>query len=182
MRRINNQKGFTLVEIAIVLVIIGLLLGALLKGQEMIKSAKIKRVVKQADEIRAAALTYEDLQRYLPGDDPAPILPGVAGNGNGQIAGAGEIAQVFIHLQAKNLIAGSYTVANPSPTHALGGTASISWVAVQGLTTHWIQFTTMPGTDAQTIDTSYDDGNYLTGSIRGSAAYTTATVTLSTQF
>lgn len=180
MRRTNNQKGFTLVEIAIVLVIIGLLLGALLKGTEMIKSAKIKRVVKQADEIRAAALTYEDQQRYLPGDDLVPLAPGVAGNGNGQIAG-GEIAQVFIHLQAKNLIAGSYTVA-PYPTHALGGQVSISWVAVQGLTTHWIQFTTMPGTDAQTIDTSYDDGVFTTGSIRGSAAYTTATVTLSMQF
>ncbi|MEO1925761.1 MAG: prepilin-type N-terminal cleavage/methylation domain-containing protein, partial [Gammaproteobacteria bacterium] len=38
--RINKQKGFTLVEIAIVLVIIGLLLGGILKGQELISSAR----------------------------------------------------------------------------------------------------------------------------------------------
>lgn len=179
----KNQKGFTLVEIAIVLVIIGLLLGALLKGQEMIKAAKIKRVVRQADEIRAAALTYEDLQRYLPGDDPAP-LAGTPGNGNGQIAAgaASEQGQVFIHLQAKNLISGSYTAANPYPTHALGGTVSLLWVAVQGLTTHWIQFITVPGAEAQSIDTAYDDGNYLTGGIRGSGIYTGVTVTLSMEF
>src|SRR5256712_1845394 len=41
----NRQQGFTLVEIAIVLVIIGLLLGGILKGQEMITQAKIKNVI-----------------------------------------------------------------------------------------------------------------------------------------
>ena len=40
----NRQSGFTLVEIAIVLVIIGLLLGGVLKGQELITQAKIKNV------------------------------------------------------------------------------------------------------------------------------------------
>ena len=40
----NKQSGFTLVEIAIVLVIIGLLLGGVLKGQELINSAKVKNL------------------------------------------------------------------------------------------------------------------------------------------
>jgi len=174
----KNQKGFTLVEIAIVLVIIGLLIGALLKGQEMIKSAKIKRVVKQGDELRAAALTYQDLYKYLPGDDPNGTP---AGNGNGQITPAAEYAAFFDHLQAKNLIAGDYTT-TPYPAHAFGGTVWVYWVAVQGKTTHWIQDSNMPGEVAQIIDTSYDDGNYLTGSIRGSGVYTGAAVTLSMEF
>ena len=40
----RNQSGFTLIEIAIVLVIIGLLLGGVLKGQELINSAKVKNL------------------------------------------------------------------------------------------------------------------------------------------
>ena len=176
----KNQKGFTLVEIAIVLVIIGLLIGALLKGQEMIKSAKIKRVVKQADELRAAALTYQDLYRYLPGDDPNGTP---AGDGNGQIGTTAEREAFFDHLQAKNLISGDYsTAANVYPHHAFGGTVWVYWTTVQGKTTHWVQYANMPGEIAQIIDTQYDDGNYQTGSIRGSAAYTTAAITLSIEF
>jgi prepilin-type N-terminal cleavage/methylation domain-containing protein len=182
MRRMTSQKGFTLVEIAIVLVIIGLLLGALLKGQEMISSAKIKRVVKQADEIRAAALTYQDLYKYLPGDDPATVGLQV-GNGDGLVAaGANEQADVFVDLAAKNLVSGTYTAARPYPTHAFGGQIWLVYAAVQGKTTQWIQYQNIPGDRAQIIDTTYDDGNFATGSIRGSGAYTGATVTLSNEF
>ena len=51
-----KQKGFTLVEIAIVLVIIGLLLGGILKGQEMITQAKIKNIVNDFNGITAATI------------------------------------------------------------------------------------------------------------------------------
>ena len=63
------QGGFTLVEIAIVLVIIGLLLGGILKGQEMITQAKIKNVVNDFNGITAAVNSYQDRYRALPGDD-----------------------------------------------------------------------------------------------------------------
>src|SRR3990172_13439298 len=87
------QKGFTLVEIAIVLVIIGLLLGGILKGQEMITQAKIKNVVADFSGISAAYYGYQDRYRAIPGDDPnaatrwstAPAA--TAGNGNGVVAG-----------------------------------------------------------------------------------------------
>ena len=65
----TKQAGFTLVEIAIVLVIIGLLLGGILKGQEMITQAKIKNVVNDFNGITAAVNSYQDRYRQLPGDD-----------------------------------------------------------------------------------------------------------------
>src|ERR1700674_5205343 len=64
-----SQSGFTLVEIAIVLVIIGLLLGGILKGQEMITQAKIKNIVNDFNGITAAINSYQDRYRSLPGDD-----------------------------------------------------------------------------------------------------------------
>ena len=63
------QQGFTLVEIAIVLVIIGLLLGGILKGQEMITQAKIKNVIGDFSGISAAFYGYQDRYRQIPGDD-----------------------------------------------------------------------------------------------------------------
>ncbi len=71
MRRAGRQaqSGFTLVEIAIVLVIIGLLLGGVLKGQELIEQSKIKRVVNDFNNISAAFATYQDRYKALPGDD-----------------------------------------------------------------------------------------------------------------
>ena len=80
------QKGFTLVEIAIVLVIIGLLLGGILKGQEMITQAKIKNAVSDFSGISAAYYGYQDRYRALPGDDPNAATRwsgAISGGGNG---------------------------------------------------------------------------------------------------
>ena len=65
----RRQAGFTLVEIAIVLVIIGLLLGGVLKGQELITQAKIKNVANDFNGISAAIYGYQDRYKQLPGDD-----------------------------------------------------------------------------------------------------------------
>lgn len=65
----RHQTGFTLVEIAIVLVIIGLLLGGVLKGQELINSAKAKAVVNDFRNVSVMINTYLDRFRALPGDD-----------------------------------------------------------------------------------------------------------------
>ncbi|MCD6043315.1 MAG: hypothetical protein K0R40_2918, partial [Burkholderiales bacterium] len=89
----RKSHGFTLVEIAIVLVIIGLLLGGILKGQEMITQAKIKNVIADYSGVSAAYHGYQDRYRAIPGDDPnaqtrwAVAPAAVSGNGNGIVAG-----------------------------------------------------------------------------------------------
>jgi prepilin-type N-terminal cleavage/methylation domain-containing protein len=65
----SKQTGFTLIEIAIVLVIIGLLLGGVLKGQELINSAKVKNLATDFKNIPVYIYGYQDKFRALPGDD-----------------------------------------------------------------------------------------------------------------
>ena len=68
MQRIRNQKGFTLIELSIVLVIIGIILGAVLKGQELINNSKAKRIQSDLKGIEAMIWTYYDRKGRFPGD------------------------------------------------------------------------------------------------------------------
>ena len=87
----SKQSGFTLVEIAIVLVIVGLLLGGVLKGQELITSGKAKALYADKTAIQTAVNTYQDRFRALPGDDGAAggrftgLACGVAGAGGSAV-------------------------------------------------------------------------------------------------
>ena len=65
----RNQSGFTLIEIAIVLVIIGLLLGGVMKGQELINSAKVKNLASDFKNTALYIYSYQDKYKALPGDD-----------------------------------------------------------------------------------------------------------------
>ena len=64
----TKQGGFTLVEIAIVLVIIGLLLGGILKGQELINNAKVRSVADRQNSLKASWYSFRDRYSYGPGD------------------------------------------------------------------------------------------------------------------
>lgn len=67
----KKASGFTLIELAIVLVIIGLLLGGVLKGQELINSAKAKSLAADFKNVQVYVYGYQDKYRALPGDDAA---------------------------------------------------------------------------------------------------------------
>ena len=114
-KQLNGQQGFTLIEIAIVLVIIGLLLGGVLKGQELINTARVRALNNSVDGITAAWFSFQDRYRAFPGDylasKAAVNLKGVTagGNGNGQVAIGAETGLVWVHLQAAGYITGGYT-------------------------------------------------------------------------
>ena len=64
----GDKRGFTLVELAIVLVIIGIILGAILKGQALIQNARAKRVLDDMKGLEAMVWTYYDRYGVFPGD------------------------------------------------------------------------------------------------------------------
>jgi len=68
MLKVKGSKGFTLVEMAIVLVIIGLLLGAVLRGSQVVRNARVKSLENDLRGYYAAVYTFMDKNGRLPGD------------------------------------------------------------------------------------------------------------------
>jgi len=103
IHKAQRQGGFTLVELAVVLLIIGLIVGGILRGQELISSAQLNAVQTDLNEIRTATNTFQDKFVALPGDFSQPELVsdvaqasnegGDAGDGNGRIDVGARVAQ-----------------------------------------------------------------------------------------
>ena len=192
----NNQSGFTLVEIAIVLVIIGLLLGGVLKGQELINSAKVKNFATDFRNIPLFIYGYQDKFKALPGDDSkvndhlggvatsagVTLLQPTAGTlGNGRIEGnynstaAGDESVAFWqHVRLANLASGATGFATPAtdmPTNADGGKIGVQSTApITGMTgSYFVCSEAIQGKFAKQIDITLDDGNTAGGSVRVAA-------------
>jgi len=115
----SKQGGFTLIEIAIVLVIIGLLLGGVLKGQELINTARVRSLNNTVDGITAAWFSFQDRYRAYPGDYPlattnlpTPVVAMANGDGNGLVDTTGERSHAWVQLQAAGYITGNFNGAN----------------------------------------------------------------------
>ena len=222
----SRQAGFTLVEIAIVLVIIGLLLGGVLKGQELINSAKVKNFATDFRNVPLFIYGYQDKYKALPGDHHTVTTlvtgstlattptssgnPGVACTnpsagatctGNGVIDGVwntttvtDETALFWQHVRLAGLAAGPTSTGDAAyyPTNADGGrmgiesgSAATGGAYISGLTpTYLVCSSAILGKYAKQLDTTLDDGNTATGSLRvvasnhtrGGAATATASV------
>jgi prepilin-type N-terminal cleavage/methylation domain-containing protein len=188
----SQQSGFTLVEIAIVLVIIGLLLGGILKGQELINSAKVKNIANDFRVIPTYIYAYQDKFKALPGDDDKAVThvgtncaaPCQNGNGNGVINGAwtktlgaadtDESINFWAHVRLANLASGPTVVTDADyiPKNAVGGDIGISsatsaQLQISGMAgTYQICSKGILGKFVKQLDIQMDDGNTATGSMR----------------
>jgi len=145
----NRQTGFTLIEIAIVLVIIGLLLGGVLKGQELITSARVRNLISQQDGVKAAFFGFQDRFRSFPGDytgavtNIANIAVGACnagiGTGNGRVEAGDEARLAWEHLSKAGFITGTFTCAaadsaQTTPTNPYGIYLEVVYDGVYGAT------------------------------------------------
>lgn len=198
----RNQSGFTLIEIAIVLVIIGLLLGGVLKGQELINSAKVKNMATDFRNIPVYIYGYQDKFKALPGDDlhaTTNVGATADGNGNGVIDGnwndpktltTSEAVNFWQDVRLAGLASGPTLTTDPGyiPTNAVGGIIGIQSGTSVAANSPITDLSTPPiairgsyiicsagilGKFVKQLDTTMDDGNTATGSMMAGIATTT---------
>jgi prepilin-type N-terminal cleavage/methylation domain-containing protein len=189
-----RQTGFTLIEIAIVLVIIGLLLGGVLKGQELITGARVRNFIQQQDGVKAAYFGFLDRYRALPGDylNATATISGIStaacnsgnGDGDGTIeATNNENILVWEHLARAGFINGTYTCAGTattatSPQNPYGQFLNLIFdntyaANPAGSNRHNLQTGgNVPSDILAEVDRKVDDGSAITGSFRGQGTNT----------
>ncbi len=189
-----KQQGFTLIEITIVLVIIGLLIGGITKGQELVNNARVKNLSNDFRNIPVYIYGYQDKFRALPGDDKAAtthVAASADGDGDGIIEGhwndaaasGSESIMFWQNIRLAQLAAGSTSPDdnNYIPTNALGGVIGIQSGTseldstpiksseeddAQALSGSYIVCSAnIPGKLVRQLDLSLDDGNSNSGSM-----------------
>ena len=188
-RKWKRASGFTLVEMSIVLMIIGLLLGGILKGQELINSAKTRHLSQEFLAVQIAFYAYQDRYKAVAGDNPkasaadgrataATTPPNKAGNGHidGEWDSAIASDESFLfwqHVRLAGLLAGppGTEEADYLPQTLFGSKMGISSTAPISAPTAMpgsfnICASDIPGRFARQMDMQNDDGNTQTGAVR----------------
>ncbi|MCC6598193.1 MAG: prepilin-type N-terminal cleavage/methylation domain-containing protein [Alphaproteobacteria bacterium] len=154
----GDAQGFTLVELAVVMIIIGILIGGILKGQELITNARVTSSISQMESLGAAYNGFRDQYAALPGDiinavtrvPGCNVLPCANGDGSGVVdtnvgaasAYANEGTQFFVHLLNAGFITGmsganaaeAFGVSNPAAPIGGGFTAGDARTGTNGFT------------------------------------------------
>lgn len=183
-----NSRGFSLIELAMVIAIIGFVIGAITVGSNLIKSSELNRIITDTKEISAAADTFQAQYGRLPGDaqNIDDYFSGeVSGNGDGFIAfSSAESLQFWRHLFLAELIPINYDGTSqfvpgagvPEGTLKNSG-YKVAYTATEGFIIEFAGFTASSDTqgilkpeDAWKIDTRLDDGDPDTGIVRGVGA------------
>lgn len=167
-----RAHGFSLVEIAVVLVIIGLILAAVLQGRQLIAGAQYKSFKSQLRGYATAFYAFRDRYNALPGDfddaDDRLDLSGANGDGDGVIEGgptcdgaSEEACLAWQHLRAADLISGNPndTGSSASPQHPYGGVVSGFFTGSDGNGQwgHKIEIVNLPTDIAEQLDQDIDD-------------------------
>jgi prepilin-type N-terminal cleavage/methylation domain-containing protein len=189
----DSQHGFTLAEVAIVLFIIGLLMGLLLLGDGIIMQSRIKFVASQFEGLKIAVLTYDDRYRAIPGDDPNAAgrwpVGAKAGTGDGRIGGSyqappppgdplvslvidpatgdGESLNFWWHLRLAQLIIAPPLPIPPvaPPLNHYSGVIGVQWAPL-GFPRLAVCAANLPGEVAIGVENVLDDGDPRLGLIR----------------
>lgn len=177
--RIRSQRGFSLIELSVVLVIVGLLLGGILKGTELIAQARGRSTTNAFENITQAFFSYQERYRALPGDDylaqgrwPSTATSGNGdrvicgayhgGSGGASCSGSTESALVWQHLHSAGLLNGA---GSTPPDHPANGQFGIQYGGF-GLSRHLLCANNLPASIAGSIDRQLDDGLANQGEIR----------------
>ena len=181
---VRLQAGFTLVEIAMTLAVIGLLIGSVIKGQELITNVRLKKMEKDSIDISMAIFAYQDRYGPFPGDDNKvtsrfsvyadgindPAANDINGNGDGLIDGNwigdanSETANLWKHLRAAGLISGNGDDDRP-PKNAYNGNIGVRDDSLK-ITGHVIVFGLIEGRVAAIVDSRHDNNNPSSGYIQ----------------
>ena len=174
----SGQRGFTLVEIAIVLVIIGFLLAGILNAQSVMRNARTKDTIKAVTDLANASQQFRDRYGAWPGTLQnagtaiANLSATCVGNATGVIATAAESACATESLIRSNMLRGDAVqpIRTNGPTTLSVTSAALSGVA--NIPANWRNVVRIQTTDCDVIvqmDRLLDDGNTTTGNLRTAA-------------
>lgn len=174
----HKSGGFSLIEVAIAIVVIGLVVGLSLKGKELIHTAKVNSVADQVNTVRVATHMFTEKYGAIPGDftDAKNSIDGSLenGTGSGNISTLDDARRFWSHLTKSGLL--SMEMSNGFPVSKLGGYYSVSsqidgqyglWIVLTRGTTDNQNFSGIVSQEeAHMVDKKYDNGDPSSGEIR----------------
>lgn len=177
----KNQSGFSLLELAIALAVLAILAGGVLKGRELLNSARVQATLTDIANIETALSAFQARYSALPGDFIAASAAGLGttgGDGNGLIEGD-ESCNVFTHLQLSGFIQGDFTAGsdangNCTPASSMENQFNGNYLlssTQQGPNSRADAMTlqlgnALPVSQLAEIDRKLDDGNPLRGAVQ----------------